>query len=95
MESELTLLKATLGELVESPVVREFASVWEEMGLSEEVRKTRRETIQLHLTNLLKEIVDEEIKLKEKLVESVGINEKELKNICQTLSLPVELVSLN
>ena len=95
MESELTLLKATLGELVESPVVREFASVWEEMGLSEEVRKTRRETIQLHLTNLLKEIVDEEIKLKEKLVESVGINEKELKSICQTLSLPVELVSLN
>ena len=94
MESELSLLKATLGEVAESPILTEFASVWEEMGLTDQLRKTRRETIQLHLTNLLREIVDEEINLKEKLVDSVGLNERELEGLCRTLSLPVDLVSL-
>ena len=95
MEAELSLLKATVSELAESPVLKEFSSVWQEMGLTEDVRKTRRETIQAHLTNLLKEIVDEEINLKQKLVDSVGVNERELESLARTLSLGVELVSMD
>ena len=94
MESELSLLKATVGELAESPILKEFASVWQEMGLTDELRKTRRETIQLHLTNLLREIVDEEINLKQKLVDSVGMNERELEGLARELSLSVELVNM-
>ena len=95
MESELSLLKATVCELTESPVLKEFATVWQEMGLTDELRKTRRETIQVHLTNLLKEIVEEEINLKQKLVDSVGMNERELESLARTLSLSVELVSID
>ena len=95
MESELSLLKATVYELAESPVLKEFATVWQEMGLTDELRKTRRETIQVHLTNLLKEIVDEEINLKQKLVDSVGLNERELESLARTLSLSVDLVSMD
>lgn len=95
MESELSLLKVTVSELAESPVLKEFASVWQEMGLTEDLRKTRRETIQAHLTNLLKEIVDEEINLKLKLLDSVGANERELESLARTLSLGVELVSMD
>lgn len=79
--------------MAESPILKEFASVWHEMGLTDELRKTRRETIQLHLTNLLREIADEEINLKKKLVTSVAASERELEDLCQTLSLPVDLVS--
>ena len=93
MESELSLLKDTLLELADSPSLKELATVWQEMGLREEVRKTRRETIQLHLGNLLKEIAEEELKLKDKLVDSVLANEKELENLCRILTLPVDLVS--
>ena len=94
MESELSLLKATVVEVAESPVLKEFASVWQEMGLTEDHKKTRRETIQVHLTNLLQEIVDEEISLKQKLVDSVSANERELESLCKVLSLSVDLVSL-
>ena len=93
MESELSLLKATVCELAESSVLKEFSTVWQEMGLTDELRKARRDAIQLHLTNLLKEIVDEEINLKQKLVNSVGENERELESLARTLSLGVDLVS--
>ena len=94
MESELSLLKDIFFDLAESTSLKELATVWQEMGLREEVSKTRRETVQLHLGNLLKEIVEEEVKLKDKLVESVRTNEKELENLCRILSLPVDLVSV-
>lgn len=95
MESELSLLKSTVWKVAESPILSEFATVWQEMGLAEEHRKKRREAIQDHLTNLLRDIADEEIVLKDKMCESVGANEKELESLCQTLSLPVNLVSNN
>ena len=69
-------------------------AVWQEMGLTEEQRKTRMEGIQVHITNLVTEIVDEEVALKDRMVCSVGENERVLEDICQTLSLPVDLVSL-
>ena len=94
MESEIALLKVMFIEMVDSPVLEEFASVWQEMGLTNDHKKTRRETIKVHLTNLLQEIVDEEISLKQKLEDSVAASKRELESLCEVLSPSVVLVSL-
>ena len=94
MESELSLLKAAVCRVAESPVLNKLDEVWQEMGLTEEHRETRREAIQDHIIKLVTDIVDEEIGLKDSMVFSVEENKKQLEDLCQTLSLPVDLVSL-
>ena len=51
----------------------------------------RRETMKLHLQGLLEEMVQEEVVLKNKLVESVNSCSQELAQLCEQLSLPCEL----
>ena len=94
MESELSLLKAAVCRVSESPVLNKLDAVWQEMGLTVEHRETRREAIQDHIIKLVTDIVEEEVALKDSMVLSVKENKKQLEDLCQTLSLPVDLVSL-
>ena len=83
-------LRSVLGELLESPFLEQFALVWDDIGMEEHHRKDRRETMRVHLQNLLEEMLQEEIELKNKLVESVERCSLELEKLCQQLSLPNE-----
>ena len=47
--------------------------------------------MKLHLQSLLEEMVQEEVVLKDKLVESVNSCSAELAQLCEQLSLPCEL----
>ena len=76
-----------------SSVVEEFSQVWERIGLNESQCQTRRDTIVLHVTNLLKDMAQEELELEKKMISSIENNEKELKSLHQQLGLPVEGVS--
>ena len=88
----MTCLRAVLSELLTSPILEQFTSVWEEIGLEGAHRQDRRETMKLHLHNLLEEMLQEEVGLKNKLTESISSCSAELLQLCEQLSLPKELV---
>ena len=93
-EKELDALRAVLAELQTSPILEQFTSVWEEIGLEESHRQDRRETIRQHLHNLLEEMVQEEEALRTKLMDSISSCSAELLELCEQLSVPKELVSV-
>ena len=93
-EKELEALRAVLAELQTSPILEQFTNVWEEIGLEESHRQDRRETIRLHLHNLLEEMVQEEGALRNKLMDSISSCSAELLELCEQLSIPSEMVSV-
>ena len=95
LEQELVALRDTLSELVSaSSVLREFGLVWNRIGLNSSQRQVRRETITIHINNLLKDILQEEQELEKSMISSLQENESELAALCEALGLPVEKVSL-
>ena len=87
-------MREALGEVISaSPVLEEFAQVWERIGLSTSQRQVRRETMGVHICNLLKEILQEEEELEKSMIKSLQTNEAELADLCSKLGLPVEQVS--
>lgn len=76
------------------PVIKQFAVVWDDMGLEEKHRAARRATMKEHLQRLLEEMVQEEQELKRKLMESVQSCTKELQQLCSDLSLSCPQVDL-
>lgn len=92
-EQELTLLRRSLNELVtSSSVLKEFGSIWSRIGLNSSQRQVRRETITVHVSNLLKEILQEEEELEKSMIKSLQENEVELKTLYEALGLPMERV---
>lgn len=63
------------------------------LGLEDEILATRRDTIRLHIYNLMQDMYSEEECLKAKLIESVAHCTKELAELCTQLSLPFDGVS--
>lgn len=49
VEREWATIRSVLTELLESSVLRQFAQVWEDIGIEEENRASRRETMRAHL----------------------------------------------
>ena len=49
---------------------------------------TRRDTIRLHMHNLMEDMYREEVSLKDKLIESVTHCTQELAELCTQLSVP-------
>lgn len=94
MDVEIKTIQSCIGELLELPVIKQFALVWEDMGLEQKHRASRRATIKEHLQRLLEEMVQEEQELKRKLDESVQACAKELQQLCTELSLNCPLVGL-
>jgi protein regulator of cytokinesis 1 len=60
------------------------------LGVEDENLATRRDTIRLHIHNLMEDMYREEEVLKAKLIESVAHCTKELAELCNQLSLPFE-----
>lgn len=52
----------------------------------------RRETITVHISNLLKDILQEEQELEKSMISSLQDNEVELAALCESLGLPIEKV---
>ena len=86
-------MKIVLQDVLDSPLLEDLATVWRDIGMSEEVRESRRKAIKDYVSGLLKDMLDEEIELRKKLQESVIHNTAELQKLCQALSIPFELVS--
>lgn len=93
IEYESASLKQSLSELINSsPVFVEFSEVWERIGLTVPQRQGRKETLALHVNNLLKEILQEEHELEKSMISSLQANEMELASLCEQLQLPIEKV---
>ena len=59
-------------------------------GVEDQNLVTRRDTIRLHIHNLMEEMYQEEEVLKAKLIESVAHCMKELAELCTQLSVPFD-----
>ena len=92
MDQELSLLRDTVCELADSPLLEDCASVWREMGLSVDAKQRRREDIKGQLTNLLKARVEEEVCSKQELLHSIETSRRELESLSRTLFLSVDQV---
>lgn len=91
IEQELFSLRESLSELITtSPVLDDFAKVWGRIGLSDSQRQVRRETMGVHINNLLKDIFQEEAELEKSMISSLQSNELELSDLCSKLGLPME-----
>lgn len=62
-------------------------------GVEDDNLATRRDTIRLHIHNLMEDMYREEEVLKAKLIESVAHCTKELAELCTQLSVPFDAVS--
>ncbi len=78
--------------IASSTVLEEFADVWKRIGLNPAQRQVRRETMALHISSLLKDILQEEQELEKSMIASLHSNETELTSLCQQLGLPAEKV---
>lgn len=93
IEQELFSLRESLSEVIaKSPVLENFAEVWTRIGLNASQSQVRRETMGVHICNLLKEILQEEEELEKSMISSLQTNERELADLCKKLGLPEEKV---
>lgn len=90
-----TLVSLLQNAINKSSFLRQMAHVWTEIGITEEQRQKRRETILLHTTSLWEEMTTEELALKTKMEASLRTNMREMAELYQQLSLPAEPVSSN
>ena len=63
--------------------------IWTEIGLQEDQKKDRTETVLYHLRHLFQEMVKEEKELKSTLLANVETCTKELEILSQELQVPV------
>lgn len=95
IEQELFSLREALSELITTtPVLEDFAQVWGRIGLSASQRQARRETMGVHICNLLKDILQEEEELEKSMISSLQSNEMDLADLCNKLGLPMETVGV-
>ena len=92
IEQEVVSLRQALTELISSSIVEDFARVWSRIGLTSNQRKLRRETMGVHISSLLKDILQEEEELEKSMIDSLQNNEIELISLCKQLGFPTEAV---
>ncbi|NWH80501.1 PRC1 regulator, partial [Piaya cayana] len=61
--------------------------IWEEIGIPEEMRLERIETVKRHIKEILDLMVAEEERLKQRLLKSVALSRKEIDALCVELQL--------
>lgn len=64
-------------------------NIWSEIGLEEEQKEERTNTVLFHLRNLLQQMVSEEEQLKATLQANVETCTQELEKLSEELGLPV------
>ncbi|XP_063304994.1 protein regulator of cytokinesis 1 isoform X2 [Pelobates fuscus] len=62
--------------------------IWEEIGIPEDQRLQRTDTVRKHVNLLLTRMIEEEESLKERLLKSIDVCRKELNGLCLELHLP-------
>ena len=91
--TEVSAIRETLNEICSDEVIDRFAEVWEDIGLEEAHRKDRRETIRKHLIEMLTEMLNEELALKQKLHDSVHTCAAEVQKLAGELGKTATIVS--
>ena len=91
--TEVCAIRATLSEICSDEVIERFAEVWKDIGLEEVHRKDRRETIRKHLLEMLTEMLNEELALKQKLHDSVNTCAAEVQKLASELGKKATMVS--
>lgn len=75
-----------------------MAIVWRDLGLCETQRQPRRDEFEKHLikehTDLLSAMVEEEEKMKQKIIADVDEYKVELDSLCNEMKRTCELVSI-
>lgn len=75
-----------------------LATVWRDLGLCEEQRQRRRDEFERHLikehTELLSAMVEEEEKMKQKVIADVADYKIELDNLCSEMKRTCDMVSV-
>lgn len=75
-----------------------LAIVWHDLGLCEAQRQPRRDEFEKHLikehTELLSAMVDEEEKMKQKIISDVADYKIELDSLCDEMKRSCEMVSV-
>ncbi|XP_069722886.1 protein regulator of cytokinesis 1 isoform X2 [Phaenicophaeus curvirostris] len=61
--------------------------IWEEIGIPEEMRLERIETVKRHIKEILDLMVAEEERLKQRLLKSIALSRKEIDTLCVELQL--------
>ncbi|XP_077119671.1 protein regulator of cytokinesis 1 isoform X8 [Ranitomeya variabilis] len=62
--------------------------IWEEIGIPEDQRLQRTDTVKRHINILLTQMIKEEESLKDRLQKSIDVCRKELNDLCEELHLP-------
>lgn len=91
---EVSAIKETLSLLLEHDTVKEFASIWDEIGIEDRIRQERRDKMLQYHCNLQAEMLEEERALKKRMEDSIETCTVELVQLETQLKLCSTIVSL-
>ena len=100
IEAEVDILFSKIQNVLYSSkeYLSRLATVWRDLGLSEEQRQPRRDECEKHLIKehieLLSAMVEEEEKMKQKIIADVAEYQVELDNLCNEMKRSCEMVSI-
>ena len=100
IDEEVDVLSSKIVNVLNSSkeYLSRLAIVWRDLGLCEEQRKPRRDEFEKHLIKehieLLSAMVEEEEKMKQKIIADVADYKIELDNLCNEMQRSCELVSI-
>ena len=84
---EVTAIKTSLKKILEHESIKEFAAIWDAIGIEDHIRVDRRDKMVEYVCNLLTEMLEEEKALKKRIEESIASCSMELKQLEQLLKL--------
>ncbi|XP_015758521.1 PREDICTED: protein regulator of cytokinesis 1-like [Acropora digitifera] len=88
VEESMQMIKNEVYQCIQNSM-ETLHSIWSEIGLQEDQKKDRTETVLYHLQHLFQEMVKEEKELKSTLLANVETCTKELEILSQELQVPV------
>lgn len=88
LEESVQLIKSEVIPCLQN-AMQTLQNIWSEIGLPEDQKEERTQSVLLHLRNLLNQMVNEEEELKATLQANVESCSQELEKLCQELGLPV------
>ena len=89
---EILAIKESLSQLLEHETIKEFASIWDAIGIEDRIRQERRDKMVQYHCNLQLEMLEEERSLKKRLEDSIKSCSEELVQLETQLHLSSSLV---
>ncbi|XP_019849406.1 PREDICTED: protein regulator of cytokinesis 1-like isoform X1 [Amphimedon queenslandica] len=90
---EILAIKESLSQLLEHETIKEFASIWDAIGIEDRIRQERRDKMFQYHCNLQLEMLEEERSLKKRLEDSIKSCSEELVQLETQLHLSSTLDS--